>query len=63
MDETDGPLVFAQACKMGIEGIVSSRGIRDYSSGRSPHWLKSKNPNASAVKREAEEDWGKEQWR
>jgi hypothetical protein len=23
-----------------------------------PHWLKFKNPEASAVKREAEEDWG-----
>jgi hypothetical protein len=28
-----------------------------YRSGRSPHWLKVKNPNAPAVKREAEEDW------
>ena len=26
--------------------------------GRSPHWVKIKNPNAPAVKREAEEDWG-----
>jgi hypothetical protein len=26
--------------------------------GRSPHWLKSKNPACAAVKREAEEDWG-----
>jgi hypothetical protein len=26
--------------------------------GRSPDWLKMKNPEASAVKREAEEDWG-----
>jgi len=23
-----------------------------------PHWAKVKNPNAPAVKREAEEDWG-----
>jgi hypothetical protein len=29
-----------------------------YRSGRSPHWLKMKNPAAPAVKREAEEDWG-----
>jgi hypothetical protein len=29
--------------------------------GRSPDWLKFKNPEAPAVKREAEEDWGK--WR
>jgi hypothetical protein len=26
--------------------------------GRSRDWIKSKNPNAPAVKREAEEDWG-----
>ena len=28
-------------------------------SGRSGRWLKFKNPNAPAVKREAEEDWGR----
>jgi len=27
---------------------------------RSPHWVKIKNPNAPAAKREAEEDWGAE---
>jgi hypothetical protein len=27
--------------------------------GRSPDWLKFKNPEAPAVKREAEEDWGR----
>jgi hypothetical protein len=30
-----------------------------YRSGRSPDWLKMKNLNAPAVKREAEEDWGR----
>jgi hypothetical protein len=30
-----------------------------YVSGRSRHWVKSKNPQHPAVKREAEEDWGK----
>src|SRR5215831_14660774 len=30
---------------------------------RSRHRIKSKNPAAPAVKREAEEDWGKEKWR
>jgi hypothetical protein len=45
------------ACKLGLEGIVSKRRDSPYSSGRSPHWIKSKNPNAPAVKREAEE-WG-----
>jgi len=29
-----------------------------YRSGRSPDWLKFKNPEAPAVKREAEEEWG-----
>ena len=32
-----------------------------YHSGRSPDWLKFKNPDAPAVKREAEEDWSKAQ--
>jgi bifunctional non-homologous end joining protein LigD len=57
--EGDGPTVFAHACKMGLEGIVSKRKDSMYRSGRSPDWLKMKNPEASAVKREAEEDWGK----
>src|SRR3974390_3204035 len=58
LDEKDGPLVFAHACKMGLEGIVSKRRDSFYRSGRSPDWIKSKNPQAPAVKREAEEDWG-----
>jgi bifunctional non-homologous end joining protein LigD len=57
--EGDGPTVFAHACKMGLEGIVSKRKGSAYRSGRSPDWLKMKNPNAPAVTREAEEDWGK----
>jgi ATP-dependent DNA ligase len=35
-----------------------SRSAR-YRSGRSPDWLKFKNPAAPAVKREAEEDWNR----
>jgi bifunctional non-homologous end joining protein LigD len=58
LDEEDGPLVFAHACKLGLEGIVSKRKDSRYRSGRSPDWIKSKNPNALAVKREVEEDWG-----
>jgi bifunctional non-homologous end joining protein LigD len=57
--EGDGPTVFAHACKMGLEGIVSKRKDSPYRSGRSPDWLKMKNPAAPAVKREAEEDWGR----
>ena len=61
--EADGPTVFAHACKMGLEGIVSKRRVSPYSSGRSRDWLKCKNPAAPAVKRESQEDWGKERWR
>src|SRR6266581_4317389 len=61
--EADGPTVFAHACKMGLEGIVSKHKTSTYRSGRSPDWLKSKNPAAPAVKREAEEDWGKRRWK
>jgi len=38
------PLVFAKACDMGLEGIVSKRAGSRYRSGTSRQWLKSKNP-------------------
>jgi hypothetical protein len=60
MDEKDGPLVFAHACELGLEGIVSKRRHSSYRSGRSPDWIKSKNPNAPAVRREAQEDWSRQ---
>jgi ATP-dependent DNA ligase len=43
---------------MAVTGIVSKRLGSRYGSGRSPDWLKVKNPAAPAVRREAEEDWG-----
>jgi len=55
--EGDGDVLFEHACKLGCEGIVSKRLGSPYRSGRSPHWVKVKNPKAPAVKREAEEDW------
>jgi ATP-dependent DNA ligase len=58
LDHDDGPLVFEHACRLGLEGIVSKRRDSPYRSGRSRDWIKSKNPNAPAVKREAEEEWG-----
>jgi len=39
-------------------GCQKRRGLR-YLSGRSPDWIKIKNPNSPAVKREAEKDWGR----
>ena len=56
---TDGSDVFNHACKLGLEGIVSKRKESRYRSGRCPDWIKSKNPNAPAVKREAEIDWSR----
>jgi bifunctional non-homologous end joining protein LigD len=47
--------VFAHACKMGLEGIVSKRKDSSYRSGLLPDWLKMKNPACAAVKREEEE--------
>jgi len=45
--------------KLGLEGIVSKRRNSAYRSGRSPDWIKRKNPAAPAVRREAEEDRGR----
>jgi bifunctional non-homologous end joining protein LigD len=53
--EGDGDILFEHACKLGCEGIVSKRLGSRYRSGRSPHWLKIRNPVAPAVKREDEE--------
>jgi bifunctional non-homologous end joining protein LigD len=55
----DGDIVFEHACKLGCEGIVSKRLGSAYRAGRSPHWVKIKNPKAPAVRREAEEDWSR----
>ena len=55
--EQPGDVVFKHACALGCGGIVSERLGSRYRSGRSKDWLKFKNPNAPAVRREAEEDW------
>jgi bifunctional non-homologous end joining protein LigD len=57
--EGDGETVFLHACKLRLESVVSKRKESSYRSGRSPDWLKMKNADAPAVKREAEEDWGR----
>jgi bifunctional non-homologous end joining protein LigD len=59
LEHDDGAVVFRHACVLGCEGIVSKRLGSPYRSGRCKGWLKFKNPEASAVKREAEEDWGR----
>jgi ATP-dependent DNA ligase len=40
---------FQVACGMGLQGIVSKRLDRPYRSGRSPDWIKVKNPDAPAA--------------
>jgi hypothetical protein len=44
LEHEDGAIVFRHACKLGLEGIVSKRLGSRYRSGRSPDWLKMKNP-------------------
>jgi ATP-dependent DNA ligase len=47
------------ARRLGCEGIVSKRLGSRYVSGRCRDWLTFKNPEAPAVRREAEEEWGR----
>jgi bifunctional non-homologous end joining protein LigD len=56
--EGDSAIVFRKACQLGLEGIVSKRKGSSYISEQSRDWLKSKNPESPAVRREAEEEWG-----
>lgn len=55
----DGPSIFAAACRMGLEGIVSKLVGSSYRSGRTDIWRKIKNPEAPAVRRVLEEDWSR----
>ena len=51
----DGPTVFAHACQLGAEGIVSKRVDGTYRSGPCPVWIKVRNPASIAVQRERSE--------
>ena len=46
-----GPDLFRQACKFGLEGLVSKRRDRPYRAGRSPDWIKVKNRSHPALER------------
>jgi bifunctional non-homologous end joining protein LigD len=54
-----GPDLFRAACNMGLEGLVSKRRDRPYRSGRSPHWVKVKNPKSPAITRDKDIDWSR----
>jgi bifunctional non-homologous end joining protein LigD len=46
--EGNGADMFAAACKLGLEGIVSKRLTAPYRSEPSKNWIKVKNPKAPA---------------
>jgi bifunctional non-homologous end joining protein LigD len=52
-----GPDLFRAACYMGLEGLVSKRRDSRYRAGRSPHWVKVKNPSSAAMTRAKEVEW------
>lgn len=41
--EGDGAVIFAKACELGLEGIVSKKLTSTYRAGRSSAWLKTRN--------------------
>jgi len=53
----DGATIFAHACKLGLEGIVSKRRDLPYRSGRCKAWVKVKNPASPAVLRIQDGTW------
>jgi bifunctional non-homologous end joining protein LigD len=53
----DGPVVFAHACRLGAEGIVSKKVDGTYRSGPCRMWIKVRNPASLAVRRERSEIW------
>jgi ATP-dependent DNA ligase len=55
--DEDGTTIFLQACKMGLEGIVSKRLSAPYRSGPSRDWIKVKNPDSPAMIRLREAEW------
>ena len=46
-----GADLFRQACKFGLEGLVSKHKDRPYRAGRSPNWIKVKNRKHPAMER------------
>ncbi|MET3840449.1 ATP-dependent DNA ligase [Bradyrhizobium sp. OAE829] len=46
-----GSELFRHACLMGLEGLVSKLDDRPYRPGRSPNWVKFKNPASPAMLR------------
>jgi ATP-dependent DNA ligase len=51
VEDTDGAVVFRQACIMGLEGIVAKRRDSRYRLGRCREWIKVKNRAHPAFER------------
>jgi bifunctional non-homologous end joining protein LigD len=56
----DGATVFAHACHLGAEGIISKRVDGTYRSGPCRVWIKVRNPASIAVQRERSEIWNRQ---
>jgi bifunctional non-homologous end joining protein LigD len=52
--EGHGDKLYAAACRLGLEGIVSKKLDAPYRSGKSKLWIKVKNPKAPAATRAAD---------
>ena len=57
--EGDGPTVFANACKLGLEGIVSESQGFHLPFRPLARLAQDEEPACAAVTREAEEDWAR----
>jgi bifunctional non-homologous end joining protein LigD len=55
----DGLTVFAHACQLGAEGVVSKKVDGAYQSGPCRVWIKVRNPASIAVQRERSENWNR----
>jgi bifunctional non-homologous end joining protein LigD len=55
----DGATVFAHACRLGAEGIVSKKVDGSYRSGRCSVWIKARNPANITAQRERSEIWNR----
>jgi bifunctional non-homologous end joining protein LigD len=51
--------VFAHACRLGGEGIISKKVDGTYRSGPCRIWIKVRNPASTAVQRERSENWNR----
>jgi bifunctional non-homologous end joining protein LigD len=49
--------MFSDACRLGLEGIVSKHQDHPYRSGPSKSWFKTKNPGSPAMQRLGDGTW------